>query len=63
MESVLKIMTCGSVDDGKSTLIGHLLYDAKMLFVDQEKDIELESKAFRILTSKSVLNVLYLLRN
>lgn len=47
MESVLKIMTCGSVDDGKSTLIGHLLYDAKMLFVDQEKALELESNAIR----------------
>ena len=47
MKSVLKIMTCGSVDDGKSTLIGHLLYDAKMLFVDQEKALELESKVVR----------------
>ena len=47
MESILKIMTCGSVDDGKSTLIGHLLYDAKMLFVDQEKALELESNAIR----------------
>lgn len=36
-------MTCGSVDDGKSTLIGHLLYDAKMLFADQERALELES--------------------
>ncbi|MBQ5952167.1 MAG: adenylyl-sulfate kinase [Lachnospiraceae bacterium] len=47
MESVLKIMTCGSVDDGKSTLIGHLLYDAKMLFADQKRALELESRAMR----------------
>lgn len=40
-------MTCGSVDDGKSTLIGHLLYDAKMLFADQERALELESSAMR----------------
>lgn len=34
MES-LRIMTCGSVDDGKSTLIGRLLYDSQALFDDQ----------------------------
>lgn len=45
MSDVLKIMTCGSVDDGKSTLIGHLLFDAGMLFADQEKALELESMA------------------
>ncbi len=44
MQSLLKFITCGSVDDGKSTLIGHLLYDAKLLFADQEKTLELESK-------------------
>lgn len=44
MKSLLKFITCGSVDDGKSTLIGHMLYDAKLLFVDQEKSLELESK-------------------
>lgn len=43
MRDVLRIMTCGSVDDGKSTLIGHLLYDAKLIFTDQEKALELES--------------------
>ena len=47
MQPILKIMTCGSVDDGKSTLIGHLLYEAKMLFVDQEKALELESRVVR----------------
>ncbi|MBQ6623130.1 MAG: sulfate adenylyltransferase, partial [Mogibacterium sp.] len=43
MSDFLRFMTCGSVDDGKSTLIGHLLYDAKMLFADQERALELES--------------------
>ena len=43
MGDVLRFMTCGSVDDGKSTLIGHLLFDAKMLFADQEKALEMES--------------------
>lgn len=42
--SLLKFITCGSVDDGKSTLIGHLLYDAKLIFTDQEKSLELDSK-------------------
>ena len=41
---LLKFITCGSVDDGKSTLIGHILYDAKLLFADQEKALELDSK-------------------
>lgn len=44
MDSLLKFITCGSVDDGKSTLIGHMLYDAKLLFADQEKALELDSK-------------------
>lgn len=44
MNGLLKFLTCGSVDDGKSTLIGHLLYDAKLLYADQEKSLELESK-------------------
>lgn len=44
MKSLLKFITCGSVDDGKSTLIGHMLYDAKLLFADQEETLELESK-------------------
>ena len=45
MSTTLKLLTCGSVDDGKSTLIGHLLYDAKLLFTDQEQTLELESEA------------------
>lgn len=44
MDSLLKFITCGSVDDGKSTLIGHMLYDAKLLFADQEQALELDSK-------------------
>ncbi len=44
MDSLLKFITCGSVDDGKSTLIGHMLYDAKLLFADQEQALKLESK-------------------
>lgn len=44
MKSLLKFITCGSVDDGKSTLIGHMLYDAKLIFTDQEKSLELDSK-------------------
>ena len=44
MQTLLKFITCGSVDDGKSTLIGHMLYDAKLLFADQEKALELDSK-------------------
>lgn len=43
-DKLLKFITCGSVDDGKSTLIGHLLYDAKLIFADQEKALELDSK-------------------
>ena len=39
-----KRQTCGSVDDGKSTLIGHILYDSKLLYADQEKALELDSK-------------------
>jgi sulfate adenylyltransferase subunit 1 len=44
MKSLLKFITCGSVDDGKSTLIGHILYDSKLLYTDQEKALELDSK-------------------
>lgn len=44
MNGLLKFITCGSVDDGKSTLIGHMLYDAKLLFADQKRALELDSK-------------------
>ncbi|KAB1439969.1 sulfate adenylyltransferase subunit 1 [Candidatus Galacturonibacter soehngenii] len=44
MNGLLKFITCGSVDDGKSTLIGHILYDSKLLYTDQEKALLLDSK-------------------
>ncbi len=44
MKGLLKFITCGSVDDGKSTLIGHILYDAKLIYADQERALELDSK-------------------
>ncbi|MDE5779073.1 MAG: adenylyl-sulfate kinase [Lachnospiraceae bacterium] len=44
MKELLKFITCGSVDDGKSTLIGHMLYDAKLLFADQKCALELDSR-------------------
>ncbi|WP_367566677.1 sulfate adenylyltransferase subunit 1 [Lacrimispora sp.] len=44
MNGLLKFITCGSVDDGKSTLIGHILYDSKLLYADQEKALVLDSK-------------------
>ena len=39
-KSLLRFITCGSVDDGKSTLIGRLLYDSKAIFTDQLESIE-----------------------
>lgn len=44
MSGLLKFITCGSVDDGKSTLIGHILYDSKLLYADQEDALVLDSK-------------------
>jgi sulfate adenylyltransferase subunit 1 len=41
---LLKFITCGSVDDGKSTLIGHILYDSKLLYADQEQALILDSQ-------------------
>jgi bifunctional enzyme CysN/CysC len=43
-KSLLRFITCGSVDDGKSTLIGRLLYESKMLFEDQLAALEADSK-------------------
>ena len=43
-KSLLRFITCGSVDDGKSTLIGRLLYDTKLLFEDQLAELEAEAK-------------------
>lgn len=47
MSGLLKFITCGSVDDGKSTLIGHMLYDAKLIYADQENTLILDSKVGR----------------
>ncbi|HEY5346877.1 MAG TPA: sulfate adenylyltransferase subunit CysN [Rhizomicrobium sp.] len=45
-KSLLRFLTCGSVDDGKSTLIGRLLYDTKLLFEDQLSALEKDSKKY-----------------
>jgi sulfate adenylyltransferase subunit 1 len=45
-KDMLRFLTCGSVDDGKSTLIGRMLYDSKMVFDDQLSAIEEESKKY-----------------
>jgi bifunctional enzyme CysN/CysC len=45
-KSLLRFLTCGSVDDGKSTLIGRLLYDSKMLFEDHLSALEKDSRKF-----------------
>ncbi|MCL1049572.1 sulfate adenylyltransferase subunit CysN [Shewanella abyssi] len=45
-KDMLRILTCGSVDDGKSTLIGRLLFDSKMIFEDQLAAIKKDSKRF-----------------
>ncbi len=45
-KSMLRFLTCGSVDDGKSTLIGRMLYDSKMIFEDQLSAAENESKKY-----------------
>ncbi len=42
----LRFITCGSVDDGKSTLIGRLLFDSKLIFEDQLRALELDSRRF-----------------
>src|ERR1017187_10014126 len=43
-KSLLRFITCGSVDDGKSTLIGRLLFDSKLIFADQLAGLEADSK-------------------
>ena len=54
-KSLLRFITCGSVDDGKSTLIGRLLYDSKMIFEDQLATLEADSK--RIGTQLSLIHI------
>ena len=46
-KDLLRFITCGSVDDGKSTLIGRLLYDSKMIFEDQLAALEADSQEGR----------------
>jgi sulfate adenylyltransferase subunit 1 (EFTu-like GTPase family) len=46
-KDLLRFITCGSVDDGKSTLIGRLLYESKMIFEDQLAALEADSKQAR----------------
>ena len=43
-KELLRFITCGSVDDGKSTLIGRLLYDTKQIFDDQLSALEADSR-------------------
>lgn len=43
-KSLLRVLTCGSVDDGKSTLIGRLLYESKVVFEDQLQQLKIDSK-------------------
>ena len=45
-KSMLRFLTCGSVDDGKSTLLGRLLYETKAIFSDQFAQLKLDSKKF-----------------
>ena len=45
-KDMLRFLTCGSVDDGKSTLIGRMLYDSKMIFDDQLSAAESESEKY-----------------
>ena len=45
-KEMLRFLTCGSVDDGKSTLIGRLLFDSKMVYEDQMAALEVDSKRF-----------------
>src|SRR5271166_917673 len=43
-KELLRFLTCGSVDDGKSSLIGRLLYDSKLIFEDQLSAVERDSR-------------------
>ncbi|MCM8525442.1 MAG: GTP-binding protein, partial [Lentisphaeraceae bacterium] len=45
-KELLRFLTCGSVDDGKSTLIGRLLHDSKLIYEDQLNSIKQDSKKF-----------------
>ena len=58
-KTLLRFITCGSVDDGKSTLIGRLLYDSQSLFEDQISTIEAESRKWG--TQRNNLDIALLL--
>ena len=45
-KGLLRVLTCGSVDDGKSTLLGRLLYETKAIFSDQLDQLKIDSKKF-----------------
>ena len=45
-KNTLKLITCGSVDDGKSTLVGRLLHESKNVFEDQLKSLERDSEKY-----------------
>ena len=45
-KDMLRFLTCGSVDDGKSTLIGRLLYDSKMIYEDQLEAMKKDSQRY-----------------
>lgn len=53
-KDLLRFITCGSVDDGKSTLIGRLLWDSKLLFDDQRAALEQDSRSFGTIGDGSV---------
>lgn len=57
-KQLLRFLTCGSVDDGKSTLIGRLLHDSKMIFEDQLAAIKKDSKRFNTTDSEFDLALL-----
>jgi sulfate adenylyltransferase subunit 1 len=53
-KEMLRFITCGSVDDGKSTLIGRLLYDSKMIFEDQIAQVKQESKKYGTVENEEI---------
>ena len=55
-KELLRFLTCGSVDDGKSTLIGRLLHDSKMIFEDQLAAI----KIYRYVKLKTLIELMHI---
>ncbi len=55
-KDILRVITCGSVDDGKSTLIGRMLYDSKSIFDDQLLSLKKDTKKFSNLNNKGELD-------